>query len=391
MFRPKGRKPDEKVDEYGLIKFGADRPDVDIYCEGYTKLEKEIASMMKNFRIYKYSSLLEIPFVISFNRGYLVESYFLKVIGKSPLVVDKPDQANAFVIPATPLMYYSLVQQIWNLWGLIRPSIDVNSEEIILKRRKWEGKLLLEALKKPLKSPYFQEGQNHVYFSSKLGTEFIEQVNEPIFKNGVLVVNSADAKRGYFNPQKDVSSVCMKDYKIPKYAYDIAAFDRSYEEREYYTYYAGMIYGQRGWVHEKRTENCLWIDRHVPFGEYLANYSRSKFYFHFPGSSEWSPRLFEGMWFGAVPVVLYDQYTLPFSDVLDWSKFAVLIHMDQIQETYAILEQITREEWQDKRAHLKVALKHFAYHKKPVFGDAFYMTMYSIYKRINSAGEHQKS
>lgn len=385
LFRPKGRKSTHIHDEYGLEKLRAASSANDIYLDGNADdLARELQKMEEEFKVYKYQSRFQIPFSISANRGYLVEHYFLKSLTKTKFYTKDQHKASAFVLPATPYMYYMLVQIWWKLLQVLRikPNPKTDGEFEFNQKRKLEEWFLKKAIARAVDSAYFEQGKRHVYFSSKLGTEFLEKVNNDLFQHAHLVVNSADAKRGFFNPQKDVSSVCMKDYKIPKYAADINAFDIPFDRRKYFGYYAGMIYGQRGWVHEKRTEECLWLDHHVPFAQYLTYYSQSKYYFHFPGSSEWSPRLFEGMWFGAVPVVVYEQYTLPFSDLLDWTKFAVLVPMDKIQQTYDILKSITPQEWEDKRFHLKAALKHFVYHKKPVPGDAFYMTMYSVYQRI---------
>ena len=39
----------------------------------------------------------------------------------------------------------------------------------------------------------------------------------------------------------------------------------------------------------------------------------------------WRPRLIEYIWFGCIPVVLADDYYLPFSALVDWDDFSVRI------------------------------------------------------------------
>ncbi len=389
LFNPKGRKSDIHADEYGLEKLKAVDSNQEIYYgTKVSAIRDELSRIEREFRIYKYRSVYQIPITVSFNRGYKVENYFLREIVRSTFNTKSIKKAQAFLVPATPYMYYTLVQIWWKILQFFgvqkRNSKDTDYD--FSEKRKLEEKLLIAALKNVIKSDSFKQnkGANHIYFSSILGTEFIEHVNRDLFSNGILAVNSADKRGGHFNFQKDVSTVCMQDYKIPKFAYDIGAFDEPYQSRKFYTYYAGMFYGHRRYMFKYKTEDCYWIDGHIGFENYLRNYANAKFYFHFPGRYEWSPRLFEGMYFGAVPVILYDNYSLPFSDFIDWDKFSIRIHMDQMDDTYEILKGVTEEKWNEKRRHLRAVLKHFCYHKTPIFGDAFYMTIYSIYRRLGS-------
>lgn len=39
----------------------------------------------------------------------------------------------------------------------------------------------------------------------------------------------------------------------------------------------------------------------------------------------WSPRLIEYIWYGCIPVVLGDDYYLPYSSLFDWDQFSVRI------------------------------------------------------------------
>ena len=87
------------------------------------------------------------------------------------------------------------------------------------------------------------------------------------------------------------------------------------------------------------------------------------------------------MFLGAIPVILYQKYILPFSDILDWSSFAILVPESEWENVFDILSQIDEKRYNYLQNNLKSAIKHFCYHKKPIPGDAFYMTMLSIYIR----------
>jgi hypothetical protein len=72
--------------------------------------------------------------------------------------------------------------------------------------------------------------------------------------------------------------------------------------------------------------------------------------------------------------------------LLDWSRFAVLIHEDQWESTFTILEEISAETYAAKKRNLRQVLKHFCYHKKPFIGDAFYMSMLLARRRLEAKG-----
>lgn len=52
-----------------------------------------------------------------------------------------------------------------------------------------------------------------------------------------------------------------------------------------------------------------------------------------PGGGEpWSPRLYDAMYDGAIPVILADDIKLPFQDFLDWHGFALDWPMESANE-----------------------------------------------------------
>lgn len=57
-------------------------------------------------------------------------------------------------------------------------------------------------------------------------------------------------------------------------------------------------------------------------------------------------RLYECFQLGSVPVIITDEFFLPWSDELDWNEFAVLIHEDMIPEIYDVLSTIDDEYYQ---------------------------------------------
>ena len=58
------------------------------------------------------------------------------------------------------------------------------------------------------------------------------------------------------------------------------------------------------------------------------------------GNGLHSFRLAEAIFFGSIPVIVDDQIVLPFCQVLDWRRFSVRIHAEQIPQLPAILKAI---------------------------------------------------
>ena len=67
---------------------------------------------------------------------------------------------------------------------------------------------------------------------------------------------------------------------------------------------------------------------------------------HNPGSS-WAPihiRLLEALQFGAIPVILSSRTILPFNDMIDWHKAAIILAPARLAELNVLLRTITNED-----------------------------------------------
>lgn len=380
FFKAKGNIRTEFKDEYGVEIFRKSS-DSNIFLKDFSSkvIMEDFEKMRKDFKIHKYKSYLEVKFSINFNRGFPLERYFLKTIPKCEFYEADPKRSTAFAIPATHYMYHVISLIITAILHALSFG-KLTKENVRAKKDKIGGFLLIMVLKKVKRTSTFRknQGKNHVIFST-IFCDFLNGRDDKIKDNAIIVTNNSDSN---FDFRKDVVLVCCLNFKLLKYASDNNAFERPLLSREYLTCFVGKVFDMRVDLFNKRTKDCNWVDHHVSFKQYAEIYSNSKFYLQLPGDEEWSPRLFEGMFFGAIPVILFKDSKLPFSDILDWSTFSILVPVENWEKTYDIIRTIDDEKYFSLKKNLRTALKHFCYHQKPLLGDAFYMTLYSIWRRL---------
>jgi len=57
-------------------------------------------------------------------------------------------------------------------------------------------------------------------------------------------------------------------------------------------------------------------------------------------------RLLESMSAGAVPVIISDHFVLPFSEILDWNSFSIVIKQDDIDSIPRVLDNISPSKYE---------------------------------------------
>jgi hypothetical protein len=89
-----------------------------------------------------------------------------------------------------------------------------------------------------------------------------------------------------------------------------------------------------------------WTDK-IPEGNqkaFLETMSKSRFTLAPRGYGKSSFRMYEAMELGSVPVYVYDDLWLPYTELLDWKKMAVLVHVSDLPTLYETLLKITDKE-----------------------------------------------
>lgn len=189
-----------------------------------------------------------------------------------------------------------------------------------------------------------------------------------------------------FHPDKDVSAINSLSFVIPLHAARRRAFANT--ERETTLMFRGAINSL-----PKRREIVSFLlgnarGQTYDLGpscstskEYTTKMKNSRFCLYMRGTRVHSPRLIESMLFGCVPVILADDYELPLNWLIDWSAFSVRIPESDFRTVPDALER-ANSDWDAMHRRLRMVLPLFLYHRRPLFGDAFWATALGVERQL---------
>lgn len=97
-----------------------------------------------------------------------------------------------------------------------------------------------------------------------------------------------------------------------------------------------------------------------------------------------SPRIVESIYAQCVPVILSQNYVLPFSDVLRWEAFSIQVDLSEIPRLKEVLMAVPEEKYKMLKENLKAVRRHFELNHPAKRFDVFHMILHSIWlRRLN--------
>ncbi|VAI56818.1 unnamed protein product [Triticum turgidum subsp. durum] len=291
------------------------------------------AEMERSFKVYIYpdgdpKTFYQTPRKLT--GKYASEGYFFQNIRESRFRTEDPDKADLFFVPISPHKMRGKGTSYENMTMIVKDYV----EGLISKYPYWNRTL----------------GADHFFVACHdVGVRAFEGLPFMV-KNSIRAVCSPSYNVDFI-PHKDVAlPQVLQPFALPEGGNDI-----------------------------ENSNNR--INRAIGELVYQKQFYRTKFCICPGGSQVNSARISDSIHYGCVPVILSDYYDLPFNDVLDWRKFAVVLKERDVYELKSILKSISQQEFVALHKSLVQVQKHFVWHSPPVPYDAFHMVMYELWLR----------
>ncbi|KAM7277305.1 hypothetical protein ACFE04_019171 [Oxalis oulophora] len=211
--------------------------------------------------------------------------------------------------------------------------------------------------------------------------------NPNLYNKSIRALCNANSSEG-FNPTKDVSipEIHLYSGKVPS---KLLSPPPSNTSRAFLAFFAGGLHGPirpillNHWKNRNNTE--IKVYEYLPKKiDYFSFMLESKFCLCPSGYEVASPRIVEAIYAECVPVILSENYVLPFSDVLRWEAFSVTVKVEEIPRLKEILSSIDEEEYERLKENLREVRKHFVLNQPAKRFDVFHMILHSIWlRRLN--------
>jgi hypothetical protein len=102
-------------------------------------------------------------------------------------------------------------------------------------------------------------------------------------------------------------------------------------------------------IQGKQFDTIMIIDGHIEAQEYIKSIQSSVFSLCPEGFLPWSPRLYEAIQIGTIPIILADNIVLPFERFIDWRSFSAKLNVSNIRNITDFIYQINNFEQYTKQ------------------------------------------
>lgn len=205
-----------------------------------------------------------------------------------------------------------------------------------------------------------------------------------LHKNSIRALCNANVSEK-FNPVKDVS---IPEINLQTLDLTGLVGGPSPSHRPILAFFAGGVHGPIRPIlldHWENKDEDIKVHKYLPQGiSYTDMMRKSKYCLCPSGYEVASPRVVEALYNGCVPVLISVSYVPPFSDVLNWKSFAVVLSVDDIPNLKNILNGISTRQYIRLQRRVQQVRRHFVFNSPPQRFDVFHMILHSIWlRRLN--------
>ncbi|OMO84008.1 Exostosin-like protein [Corchorus olitorius] len=242
---------------------------------------------------------------------------------------------------------------------------------------------------------YSMEGHfiNKMEINKKFRTQNPEKAHGPatsfyvpdLAKNSIRALCNANTSER-FNPMKDVS---IPEISLKTFNLEVGLIGGlSPSQRRILAFFAGGNHGPVRPIlfqHWEKKDHDIRVHSYLRKGVSYYDLMRQSKYCLCPSGYEVaSPRVVESLYNGCVPVLISKSYVPPFSDVLNWKMFSVMVSLEDIPNLKKILMSIPDRQYIRMQKRGVQVRRHFELHATPKRFDVFHMILHSIWlRRLN--------
>ncbi|KAL9255141.1 putative glycosyltransferase [Drosera capensis] len=332
--------------------------------------------MMKTFKIWTYKEG-DLPM---FHEGPLNNIYgiggrfILEMEGEMMSHVDSswfraknPDEAHVFFLP------FSVAKMVQFLY---RPLVSYSRGPLY--------RVVLDYVNVVAERyPYWNRsrGADHFMVSCHDWAPEVSDADPKLLKNLIRGLCNANISEG-FRPNIDVS---IPEINIPVGQLGPPDLGVRPSRRQTLAFFAGGAHGHIRRVlfeHWKGRDDEVRVYERLPKNiPYFKLLGESKFCLCPSGYEVASPRIVEAIRAECIPVIISDNYSLPFRDVLDWSQFSISVSVEKIPEIKTILKGVSARKYLRLLRGVRSVKRHFTINRPSEPYDLLHMVIHSIWLR----------
>ncbi|GMH11993.1 hypothetical protein Nepgr_013834 [Nepenthes gracilis] len=327
--------------------------------------------MEKRFRIYVYEEG-EPPL---FHNGhckslYSSEGRFINEMEKGQMFTTRdPDKAHVYFLPFSIVM---MVQYIH-----VAGSHDIHPI----------GRTVADYVRIiAQKYPFWNRslGADHFMLSCHDWGPWATTYAPQLYNNSIRALCNANTSEG-FKPSKDVS---FPEINLLTGEVSGPLGGQPPSRRTILAFFAGRLHGHIRHLllqHWKDRDGDVRVYDQLPADiSYDSTLKKSRFCLCPSGYEVASPRVVEAIYAGCVPVLISDNYVLPFSDVLSWQSFSIQVAVKDIPNIKSILKGISPRQYIRMHRRVQQVRRHFMMNSPPKRFDVLHMIIHSIWlRRLN--------
>eukprot|EP01134_Creolimax_fragrantissima_P008603 CFRG8603T1 len=238
-------------------------------------------------------------------------------------------------------------------------------------------------------------GANHFYMCMHMGASVSAFAHKTVEKNAIAVVCAGDYSNLYFSPHKDIvvpPSVQQQNMKQQtressreEKMFPIVPIRTASKIKKTLAFFAGRL--DRGRLRPKLTsvykdDKDILIREHMNPSTYARGLSETKYCLVPRGTKVNSPRVNEVLVYDCVPVIMADFYHLPYTELVEWSTFSIIVPESHVSNLKSILLGVSDKDYECKLENLQRISSMFQYHHHtPHEGDAFFSFLLLLWRK----------